>query len=284
MRSSYLLSAFVIAAVLASVSGAVAVGSATIMAPAVIISNNTGSLTRITLTITSGNGTVSFTNSESVANDTYDSAYTAARYGSFYSGRNFSRYNFAYSIYDQGNNVSGPSAGAAMTLLAISAFGNRPLRSDFTITGTISPDGTIGQIGGALDKVSAAAASRLDLVLVPQASPGSIEQGVYYIAQIEYGIPIVEVANISQAAAYAFGTASGTADEVSVNFSNDYMVAALPQASPNCSNGCNEAPFSAFTNYTISMTKSQIRNLSFVRLRLGRKPAHGRDGPGLCAS
>jgi hypothetical protein len=260
--SAYLLAAMFIAAVLVSVSSAGPVGFALIRAPAVIIYNNTGSLTTITLTITNGNGTVNFVNASQIANDTRFSAYTAARYGSGYVGKNFSKYNFNYSIEDGGSNVSGPSAGAAMTLLAISAFRGAPLRTNFTITGTISPDGTVGEIGGAIDKISAASGAGLKLVLVPWVPQGNIEQGIYYVGQEEYGIPVVEVSNISQAASYAFGSASGVASEVTVNFTSQYNVNGLPAAPLSCSNSCDQGPFSALANYTIATTRSQIANIS----------------------
>ncbi len=247
---------------LASVSGAAIVGQSAIRAPAVNVYNNTGSLTTITLTITNGNGTVSFTNSSMVANDTKASAYAAAQYASSYTGHSFTDYNFSYSVHDNGNNVSGPSAGAAMTLLTVSAFENKPLRNDFTITGTIGPGGEIGQIGGALDKISAAKAAGLDLVLVPWAAPGTVEEGVYYIAQSEYHIPIVEVANISQAAGWAFGSASGASNGIMLNLTANYQIAKLPETTLNCSNGCNDTPFVAFTNHTIYATRAEIANLS----------------------
>lgn len=259
---AYLIPAAIVAAMLISVSGAAVVGTSAIHAPAVILFNNTGSLTTITLTISNGNGTVSFANESEIANDTRASANTAAQYAAFYTHRNFSAYNYRYSIYDGGGNVSGPSAGAAMTLLAVSAFEGKPLRSNFTLTGTISPSGGIGQIGGAIDKISAASAAKLSLMLVPWADPGSLEQGIYYIGQTEYKIPVVEVANISQAAAYAFSGESGVANEVTLNFTENYNVGGLPAAPLNCTNGCNETPFSAFTNYTIALAKAQIANIS----------------------
>ncbi|MDE1865546.1 MAG: hypothetical protein KGH94_02820 [Candidatus Micrarchaeota archaeon] len=263
MRGSVcIIPAVLLAVMLASISSAAFVGSSEIKAPAVILYNNTGSLTTITLTVTTGAGNVNFVNASEVANDTHESADTAAHYASLYTGKDFSHYNFTYSINDGGTNVSGPSAGAAMTLLAISALQNKPLRNDFTITGTINPDGTIGQIGGALDKISAASGAGLDLVLVPWVPQGDLEQSVYYIGEKEYGIPIVEVSNITQAASYAFSNMSGVAHEVSLNFSTKYNVDSLPASQLNCSNACNEAPFMALTNYTINATRSQINNIS----------------------
>lgn len=263
MRSSnYLISGVMLVVMLACISNAAFVGSSRIRAPAVVLYNNTGSLTTITLTITTGSGNVSFADSSAVADSTLGSAYAAAQYGSIYAGKNFSKYNFVYTVNDRGINVSGPSAGAAMALLAVSAFEGKPLRADFTITGTIGPDGMVGPIGGALDKVSAAAGGGIKLVLVPWTNPGSVDQGIYYIAQAEYGIPVVEVSDISQAASYAFGSSSGVANEVTMNFSNNYEVGSLPQAQLNCSNSCNEVPFTAFANYTINLTRSQIAALS----------------------
>jgi hypothetical protein len=261
MRINLLLTGIMLAAALGCLASASFVGSAIINAPAVIISNNTGSLTRISLTVTTGTGNVTFTDRSAVASSTYDSALLAANYGAYYSGKNFSNYNFIYTINDSGNNVSGPSAGAAMTLLAVSALENKPLGSGFTITGTINPDGSIGQIGGSIDKTGAAARAGLRFILVPWVPPGSIEQGIYYIAQNEYGIPLIEVVNISQAAGYAFGSVP-VPKGVSINLSSNYRVGGLPSSQLSCSNSCNMSPFLALTNHTIGLAHAQVQNLS----------------------
>ena len=149
-----------------------------------------------------------------------------------------------------------------MTLLAISAFEGVPLKNTFTITGTINPQGTIGQIGGAIDKTSAAAGAGLKFIIVPAVAPGSLEEGVYYIAQQTYAIPVIEAFNISQAFAYATGSASVQGKEVSINLTDNYQIASLPQSSLNCSNQCNYLPFEGFANYTLNLTNSQISDLS----------------------
>jgi hypothetical protein len=66
--------------------------------------------------------------------------------------------------------VDGPSAGALMTLLAISAIEERPLREDVTLTGTIDQDGTVGAIGGIVEKARAAKDSGKALFLLPRAN------------------------------------------------------------------------------------------------------------------
>jgi hypothetical protein len=66
--------------------------------------------------------------------------------------------------------VDGPSAGALMTLLAISAIEKKPLREDVTLTGTIDQDGNVGAIGGIPDKAQAAKDAGKTLILLPRAN------------------------------------------------------------------------------------------------------------------
>ncbi len=66
--------------------------------------------------------------------------------------------------------VDGPSAGALMTLLAISAVGGKPLREDLTLSGTIDKDGNVGAIGGIPEKAQAAKDAGKSLFLLPRAN------------------------------------------------------------------------------------------------------------------
>ena len=249
--------------VLAGLAGAQIAGTAQIHAPAVVLLNNTGTITLIGLTVTHGNGTVAVSGPAEVANNTLASARTAAEVGAAFLGMNFSAYNFSYYIMDQQANVSGPSAGGAMTMLAVSALSGRPLRTDFTMTGTISNDGGIGAVGGVYDKVAAAAASGLGLVLVPAVPSTSFEDELYLLIQTTFGVPLVQVANVSQAYAYAFSQISGIANETSYNFTTtNYHVASLPQASIMCSNACNESAFDSLDAYTINFTDFAISSLA----------------------
>lgn len=248
---------------LASYSGAALVGSSSIRAPAVIINNNTGSLTNITLRITNGTGKVSVIGPENVGSSTLQSANTAAEYASNYTNRSFYDYNFTYEIMGAGENVSGPSAGAAMTMLAISAFEGRPLRNDFTMTGTISPNGTIGEIGGVYDKVSAAQSVGIMLVLVPKVQPTDPEDELYLLVQTNFGIPLVQVANISQASYFAFNSSiNGTANRTTYNFYKDYHASELPNATLQCTESCNYSIFNTLLNATFNLTRNEINGLN----------------------
>ncbi|MGQ9544015.1 MAG: S16 family serine protease [Candidatus Bathyarchaeia archaeon] len=63
--------------------------------------------------------------------------------------------------------VDGPSAGAALTVSLLSAVRNQTLDSKVYLTGTINPDGSIGKVGGILEKALAAARFGAKRFLVP---------------------------------------------------------------------------------------------------------------------
>lgn len=63
--------------------------------------------------------------------------------------------------------IDGPSGGAALTVATIAAIRGDEVRPGVTMTGTISPDGTIGTVGGVPTKIRAAASKGYDTVLIP---------------------------------------------------------------------------------------------------------------------
>jgi len=64
--------------------------------------------------------------------------------------------------------VDGPSAGAVMTLAVISAIWNHTLNKNTYMTGTVKPDGTIGEVGGITYKALAAAQEGAIAFIVPK--------------------------------------------------------------------------------------------------------------------
>ena len=241
-------------------SGA-AIGSASIHAPAVILTNNSGVITRINLTITSGDGTVRIIGPKSVGSSTLQAAESAAQYASNYMGVNEKLYNFTYEIDDFNASVSGPSAGGAMTMLALSSFSGKPLLQNFTMTGTINPNGLIGPIGGVYDKMSAASALGLKFGLVPYASPGSFENELYLLIQENFQLPIIEISNVSQAFGYATGAMPVAGHNVTYKFYTKYNTSNIPYAKLQCSNSCNESRFESLANYTFNITNAVISSL-----------------------
>lgn len=231
-------------------------------APAVLTnsSNETaGALTLIALNLTPGTGIVSVAGPASVASSTIASAQTAAAAASAFLGVNESRYNFNYTINDSNISVSGPSAGLVFTLLAISAMQHRQLMPNFTATGTISSSGDVGLIGGVLNKVAAAKRKGMGYVLVPAAGSDSFEYLLYYIAQQTYGIALVQVANVSQALPYAYGT--GTVHPLPANLSVTYPLSAIGTSNVTCTD-CNTSAFGTLVGFTLNFTNSAISSIS----------------------
>lgn len=120
--------------------------------------------------------------------------------------------------------VDGPSAGAAITAAIIATINGEKLNSSVYITGTINADGSIGQVGGVLEKAIAAAESGCKIFLVPpgqsmvtvaipkeyQIAPGvkivtykyeqvSLEQ---YLLDLGYSVKVFEVSSITEAYKY----------------------------------------------------------------------------------
>ena len=266
MRTLLKYSAFLMIA--AFFLGTVSGYTTQIHAPAVLLSENQGVLTVIQLNLTQGNGNVSISGPSKVGNSTLQSAITAASYASKYLGVNESNYNFSYTIEDNGSDVSGPSGGLALTLLAISALEHTQLRGNFTVTGTISPSGLVGQVGGVYDKLNAAKRYGMRFALIPSASQQSIEYLIYYIAQQEFRIPVVEVSNASQALPYATDKYTPKITPLALNFSSDYKLKGLPMAPVNCSD-CNMSYFRQLINFTFGMLSNSTNlisgNLSVVK-------------------
>jgi predicted S18 family serine protease len=99
-----------------------------------------------------------------------DAANTAVFVAERESGRQLTSSDIIFSITarDEIPGVDGPSAGALMTLLTISAIENTPLNDSITLTGTIDTEGNIGEIGGVLEKAKAAEAGGKSLFLIPR--------------------------------------------------------------------------------------------------------------------
>ena len=229
-------------------------------APAVLIGLDRGEITNISLAVNPGNGTIIVNNgSHNVGNDTISSIHTAVAYATRYLNFSEKKYNFAFQIDNNYSNISGPSGGFAFTLLTISGLEKRPLLGNFTVTGTISADGSVGPVGGVFDKVGAANAVDSEFILVPSVDRFSSEYLLYYMAQQVYKIPVVEISNVSQGLPYAFGVKEP--QNLSLNITNDYHVGMIPNVSAICPL-CNESVFGPLTAFTFNFTQNQIDQIN----------------------
>jgi len=133
-----------------------------------------------------------------------------------------SKFDLTYSIETNATVVGGPSAGAALTIATIAALENKPIRIDVMITGTINPDGTIGEVGGILDKAKAAKDIGAKVFLVPegqgeqtylQPHEACTRRANFLFCETTYeqvtvnigkdaGISVIEVSNVEEAMKY----------------------------------------------------------------------------------
>ena len=125
---------------------------------------------------------------------------------------NCSKYDFYYIITSNAPLIGGPSAGAAMTIATMAELTNVSVYSDVAITGTITPYGDIGPVGGVYEKLGAAA-SFAKVFLVPsgettvEINEGNTTKTINLVnyAQKEYGVKVIPVDDIYQAFQYMTG-------------------------------------------------------------------------------
>ncbi|PSG96829.1 hypothetical protein BRD56_08595 [Thermoplasmatales archaeon SW_10_69_26] len=108
--------------------------------------------------------------------DLQGSARIASRVAAGLAGQGLASHDLFYTVRSDSPIISGPSAGAVMTLAATVAMQNAHLaegedpwqiREDVMATGTINPDGSIGPVGGILEKAKAAEDAGASIFLVP---------------------------------------------------------------------------------------------------------------------
>ncbi len=136
--------------------------------------------------------------------------------------------DFLFSFEFNTTVVGGESAGAALTILTISALTGKKINPYVGITGTIDSDGHIGHVAGIIEKLQAAKELGIKIFLIPKGQRywiyykpvikkehifGFEIYDTYYVPQkidlVKYakeqlGIKVVEVRNIYEAMKYFF--------------------------------------------------------------------------------
>ena len=110
-----------------------------------------------------------------------ESAETGVKLAENLTGKSLADRDIVFSFNVPASVIDGPSAGAAMTVAVIAAIRSKHVRTDAVMTGTIEQDGSIGRIGGVIEKSQAAGEHNLTLFLVPTGQ----SKGTYYERQIQ---------------------------------------------------------------------------------------------------
>ncbi len=123
-----------------------------------------------------------------------------------------SNYDFYYLINSESPLVGGPSAGAAMTVATMCEIENITPYSDVLITGTITPYGDIGPVGGIYEKMIAASkVAKIFLIpegegqIVKNLNNSNVTIDLNEYAEKNYGMKVIEVNNIYDAFKYMTG-------------------------------------------------------------------------------
>lgn len=90
--------------------------------------------------------------------------------------------------------VDGPSAGAAITVALIAAINGQELSPGVHMTGTIRSDGTVGPVGGVLEKALAAAKNGSRYLIVPEGQ-GSV---IVYVPKTTHPFPGMTITTYEQ--------------------------------------------------------------------------------------
>lgn len=191
--------------------------------PAVYEINSTGVYALAKMYITKGHGNIFIhVNNILYGETTEHSIRKAIKYALKHENISEDIYDFYVSIDSQANVLTGPSAGAAFTLMALALLQNKSINESVMITGTILHDGRIGVSGKIKEKAIAAKEAGATLFLVPEglSKEYNIEQEEYcdtwdgkeYCEVEEYanitdiqqltGIKIIEVKTVDEAAKY----------------------------------------------------------------------------------
>jgi PDZ domain-containing protein len=120
------------------------------------------------------------------------------------SSQEFVTYQFPIDVKINTQLVGGPSAGLAFTLAIIDDLtpGSLTGGKRVAVTGTIEPDGTVGQVGGVEQKAITARTNGVQLMIVPKAEVADARRGAG-------DVRVVGVDNVDQALT-ALHAAGGT--------------------------------------------------------------------------
>jgi len=147
-----------------------------------------------------GEGKVYVSTTPKIGIELQEAAETAFKAARRFAGVDASNLDLLLSVIGSENIyvVDGPSAGAAVAVLASSLLLNRSIRSDVVITGTIDELGNIGPVGGIVYKAEAAAKAGAKIFLVPLGQRTdvvyvTVERRVGPITYIRYYPQLVDV-------------------------------------------------------------------------------------------
>ncbi|MGH9895155.1 MAG: S16 family serine protease, partial [bacterium] len=96
-----------------------------------------------------------------------------------------------------GGLIDGPSAGLAVVLAMLSAIQKKPVRQDVAVTGEVSIQGKVKQVGGIPEKIYGARQAGMRKVIIPDENRNEVPSDVR-------GIVVVAAGNIEDVLSHVF--------------------------------------------------------------------------------
>ncbi|MFA6490116.1 MAG: S16 family serine protease [Candidatus Micrarchaeia archaeon] len=194
---------------------------------AAVTGENSGGVFQLHVEVKPGNGTIYTSINPKTGFSTQESEEAAANYAFSSTGIARKDCDVLYSMNgDFGtDSVDGPSAGGAMTVATRAALLNRAIRQDTVMTGTISQDGKVGEVGGIIEKGIGASDAGAKYFIIP--TPKIHESILLSSISKTKDFHAIGVENLSEAEAILF---SGYGSVFASNFTQESkpIPAALP--------------------------------------------------------
>jgi ATP-dependent Lon protease len=110
--------------------------------------------------------------------------------------KKFNKYDFHIHVPEGATPKDGPSAGVAICVSLVSTLCDMPVKKDVAMTGEITLNGKVLEIGGLKEKLLAALRGGIKTVLIPQANKKDLEE---MPKEILDNIKIKPISHISEA-------------------------------------------------------------------------------------
>ncbi|ABR54292.1 conserved hypothetical protein [Methanococcus vannielii SB] len=194
--------------------------SINITAPAVSLTDEgyVGAPVKIEVIVSFGNGHTFMDTMPLTELDMQGSARIASKVAFDFCGKEKNEYDVYYIIRSEVPTVGGPSAGAVLTVATIAAINGWEVNENVMMTGMIGPDGTIGPVGGILEKIKVGSEMGIDYFLIPYGQRNQVDSNNNSIDAVKYGkslgITVIEVSNIYDAIYYFTGYKISKSHEV----------------------------------------------------------------------
>jgi ATP-dependent Lon protease len=125
-----------------------------------------------------------------------DSVFNAASVFRRITGQDMADYDVHVNVVG-GGDIDGPSAGTAVLLAVLSSAYSCPIRQDVAVTGELSIQGKVREVGGIFEKIYGARQAGIRKVIMPAENAKDVPDDIT-------GIEVVPVASVSEAFAHVF--------------------------------------------------------------------------------